>query len=636
MGRRKIAIEPLTDDRNRTVTFTKRKAGLFKKAHELAILCEIDISVIIIGRNHKVYEYSSNDPNEIIDRFKAYRDNIQESKRPQNYGSYETKSRILDIAKLKNNSYTQRLSKEINQKEQEQRSKSSGAKIRNKHKSSHDSKECSQIDSDFDSTEDGEDNITVKNHDFETDHYFEDDQYCDNQSLNKESTTPVNSDGLPNTRKRVHDSRQASLSKNSKRSKIVEITPTTPENNYQSQAALSDTNSVVYKTPSLLKNSKGKDNKRPTLSLKIPSMDNDVDKSNGSTITVTNSSSNKSNSLNTSNSNKDIKGRKEIRIDDRKDVIIPSPVYNVTDSSSDHSANIKMPSMDNSTPLPSALFRDKRIYTPLSTTFMNTLNMIPSAGASSANADLAQLGYFNFNGMSPTQVLTPVFPFTQSHSTIKPGLSKQNSSENQLSHRNSVDGIRRGKLRQLQTQSYKSGPNSLSLQTPQSHLQSPKLHIPPQSSSQSISEMQSKAHSQLQQQSQSQSHPQSQSQPVLPPMNSATSVYFPQNRGNTLRPLPLSTNNSLNGSELPTLSTISGNTNTKFQSHASESVEISGLPSRYVEFQSPTTLFNNHDWSLPTGTTPVLAQSNTSHTFQPRKNADSTPDDTILDKTQES
>ena len=31
MGRRKIEIEPLTDDRNRTVTFVKRKAGLFKK-----------------------------------------------------------------------------------------------------------------------------------------------------------------------------------------------------------------------------------------------------------------------------------------------------------------------------------------------------------------------------------------------------------------------------------------------------------------------------------------------------------------------------------------------------------------------------------------------------------------------------
>lgn len=69
MGRRKIEIEPLTDDRNRTVTFVKRKAGLFKKAHELAVLCQVDLAVIIVGNNNKVYEFSTVDTNEILQAY---------------------------------------------------------------------------------------------------------------------------------------------------------------------------------------------------------------------------------------------------------------------------------------------------------------------------------------------------------------------------------------------------------------------------------------------------------------------------------------------------------------------------------------------------------------------------------------
>ncbi|RKP32884.1 SRF-TF-domain-containing protein, partial [Metschnikowia bicuspidata] len=66
MGRRKIEIEPLEDDRNRSVTFVKRKAGLFKKAYELSVLCEVDLAVIIVGSNNKVYEFSSVDTRELL------------------------------------------------------------------------------------------------------------------------------------------------------------------------------------------------------------------------------------------------------------------------------------------------------------------------------------------------------------------------------------------------------------------------------------------------------------------------------------------------------------------------------------------------------------------------------------------
>lgn len=47
----------------------KRKGGLFKKAHELSVLCSVDVAVIIFGHNKKLYEFSSGDINETIGRY---------------------------------------------------------------------------------------------------------------------------------------------------------------------------------------------------------------------------------------------------------------------------------------------------------------------------------------------------------------------------------------------------------------------------------------------------------------------------------------------------------------------------------------------------------------------------------------
>jgi MADS-box transcription factor len=53
----------------RSSTFLKRKGGLFKKAHELSVLCSVDVAVIIFGNNKKLYEYSSSDIGEILQRY---------------------------------------------------------------------------------------------------------------------------------------------------------------------------------------------------------------------------------------------------------------------------------------------------------------------------------------------------------------------------------------------------------------------------------------------------------------------------------------------------------------------------------------------------------------------------------------
>ena len=57
MGRKKINIARISDERNRQVTFTKRKFGLMKKAYELSVLCDCEIAVIIFNSHNKVGTY---------------------------------------------------------------------------------------------------------------------------------------------------------------------------------------------------------------------------------------------------------------------------------------------------------------------------------------------------------------------------------------------------------------------------------------------------------------------------------------------------------------------------------------------------------------------------------------------------
>ena len=99
MGRKKISIARITDERNRQVrvtrfvtrfyiqippdlvtphislnlislspqvTFTKRKFGLMKKAYELSVLCDCEISLIIFNSHGKLFQYASTDMDKIL------------------------------------------------------------------------------------------------------------------------------------------------------------------------------------------------------------------------------------------------------------------------------------------------------------------------------------------------------------------------------------------------------------------------------------------------------------------------------------------------------------------------------------------------------------------------------------------
>ncbi|KAA8499237.1 Myocyte-specific enhancer factor 2B [Porphyridium purpureum] len=72
MGRRKIKIEKIEDERNRVVTFTKRKNGLLKKAMELAVLCDCEIGLVVFGANNRLIEFASSSMQSVLERYGRY------------------------------------------------------------------------------------------------------------------------------------------------------------------------------------------------------------------------------------------------------------------------------------------------------------------------------------------------------------------------------------------------------------------------------------------------------------------------------------------------------------------------------------------------------------------------------------
>ncbi|CAI9761821.1 unnamed protein product [Fraxinus pennsylvanica] len=59
MGRGKVQLKFIENKINRQVTFSKRRTGLLKKAHEISVLCDAEVAVIIFSNKGKLIEYST-------------------------------------------------------------------------------------------------------------------------------------------------------------------------------------------------------------------------------------------------------------------------------------------------------------------------------------------------------------------------------------------------------------------------------------------------------------------------------------------------------------------------------------------------------------------------------------------------
>ena len=59
MGRGRVQLKRIENKINRQVTFSKRRTGLLKKAHEISVLCDADVALIVFSTRGKISEYST-------------------------------------------------------------------------------------------------------------------------------------------------------------------------------------------------------------------------------------------------------------------------------------------------------------------------------------------------------------------------------------------------------------------------------------------------------------------------------------------------------------------------------------------------------------------------------------------------
>lgn len=59
----------MVNDSNLQVTFSKRRAGLFKKASELCTLCGVDVVIVVFSPGKKAFSFGHPNVDDLVDRF---------------------------------------------------------------------------------------------------------------------------------------------------------------------------------------------------------------------------------------------------------------------------------------------------------------------------------------------------------------------------------------------------------------------------------------------------------------------------------------------------------------------------------------------------------------------------------------
>nr|BAG68947.1 APETALA1/FRUITFUL like protein [Hydrangea macrophylla] len=73
MGRGRVQLKRIENKINRQVTFSKRRSGLLKKAHEISVLCDAEVALIVFSTKGKLFEYATDTCMErILERYERY------------------------------------------------------------------------------------------------------------------------------------------------------------------------------------------------------------------------------------------------------------------------------------------------------------------------------------------------------------------------------------------------------------------------------------------------------------------------------------------------------------------------------------------------------------------------------------
>ncbi|XP_020085473.1 truncated transcription factor CAULIFLOWER A-like [Ananas comosus] len=131
MGRGPVQLKRIENKINRQVTFSKRRSGLLKKAHEISVLCDAEVALIVFSTKGKLYEYSTDTSMErILDRYEryAYAEKALSEGYPESQGSWcedygKLKSKVESLQKKQRNLMGEQLDsltlKELQQLEQQ-------------------------------------------------------------------------------------------------------------------------------------------------------------------------------------------------------------------------------------------------------------------------------------------------------------------------------------------------------------------------------------------------------------------------------------------------------------------------------------------------------------------------------------
>ncbi|CAH8354013.1 unnamed protein product [Eruca vesicaria subsp. sativa] len=80
MVRGKIEIKRIENLTSRQITFSKRRKGLLKKAHELSVLCDAQVAAIVFSQKGKLYDFASSDMKKMMEQCEIYDERRQGDK----------------------------------------------------------------------------------------------------------------------------------------------------------------------------------------------------------------------------------------------------------------------------------------------------------------------------------------------------------------------------------------------------------------------------------------------------------------------------------------------------------------------------------------------------------------------------
>ncbi|KAJ8764745.1 hypothetical protein K2173_009138 [Erythroxylum novogranatense] len=83
-GRNKIPMEKIHNKSHRQVTFSKRRAGVFKKASELCTLCGVEVAIIVYSPAGKPFSFGHPEVDSIIHKFLT-----PNARHPRTFGAYQ-------------------------------------------------------------------------------------------------------------------------------------------------------------------------------------------------------------------------------------------------------------------------------------------------------------------------------------------------------------------------------------------------------------------------------------------------------------------------------------------------------------------------------------------------------------------